>query len=67
MSKNTTKNPAKNLVAGGCAGAIEIMTMYPTEFVKTQLQLDARTAKPVFKGPWDVLQQTVRTKGVLGL
>jgi len=43
------------------------MTMYPTEFVKTQLQLDARTAKPVFKGPWDVLQQTVRTKGVLGL
>ncbi|CAG8540720.1 12787_t:CDS:2, partial [Acaulospora colombiana] len=41
---------------------------YPTEFVKTQLQLqDGSNAKTKYKGPLDCAITTVRTKGVFGL
>lgn len=32
----------KGIVAGGITGGIEICITYPTEFVKTQLQLDEK-------------------------
>lgn len=32
-------SPGKAVLAGGTAGAIEAVIMFPTEFVKTQLQL----------------------------
>lgn len=53
--------------AGGISGAIEICITYPTEYVKTQLQLDERSAKPRYTGIADVVKQTVRDKGVTGL
>ena len=55
------------MLAGGLSGAIEIMITFPTEFVKTQLQLDERSAKPRFKGPWDVVRVTLADKGFFGL
>jgi solute carrier family 25 citrate transporter 1 len=54
-------------MAGGLSGAIEIMITFPTEFVKTQLQLDERAQKPKYKGPWDVVRVTLREKGFFGL
>lgn len=33
---------AKGIIAGGITGGIEICITYPTEFVKTQLQLDEK-------------------------
>lgn len=57
----------KGIVAGGITGGIEICITYPTEYVKTQLQLDQRSATPRFKGIGDVIQQTVKTNGVSGL
>jgi solute carrier family 25 citrate transporter 1 len=45
------------------AGAIEGTITYPTEFVKTQLQIPNNS----FKGPIDCVKRTVSEKGILGL
>lgn len=65
--KKAPKHPGKAVLAGGLSGAIEIIITFPTEFVKTQLQLDERSAKPRYAGPMDVVRQTVRNKGFFGL
>lgn len=39
----------KGIVIGGITGGIEICITYPTEYVKTQLQLDERSAHPKYK------------------
>lgn len=57
----------KGIVIGGITGGIEICITFPTEYVKTQLQLDERAAKPKYKGPIDCVKQTVREYGVRGL
>ena len=56
------KCPLKSLLAGGIAGGIEICITYPTEYVKTQLQLDSR-----LKGPLHAARVTVSERGVFGL
>jgi solute carrier family 25 (mitochondrial citrate transporter), member 1 len=67
---NTTGG-AKGIVAGGITGAIEIMITYPTEFVKTQLQLDESSSKGgqarKYTGPVDCVKKTVQAKGFFGL
>ena len=55
----------KGIIAGGITGGIEICITYPTEYVKTQLQLDEKVGK--YKGIVDCTKQTVRERGVLGL
>lgn len=55
------------LVTGGITGGIEICITFPTEYVKTQLQLDERSAKPRYAGIGDVVKQTYRSHGVFGL
>lgn len=71
MSQSKSKNPYKTLAAGAAAGGIEAMINYPTEFVKTQLQLQQKAVKggppAKFSGPWNVVTKTVSEKGVLGL
>jgi len=49
MSKSESKSTWKNLVAGGVAGATEAFIMYPTEYVKTQLQLQTSMLKKAAK------------------
>ena len=55
----------KGIVVGGITGGIEICITYPTEYVKTQLQLDEKVGK--YKGIQDCARQTVKERGVLGL
>lgn len=55
----------KGIVAGGITGGIEICITYPTEYVKTQLQLDERVGK--YKGIVDCAKKTVQERGVKGL
>ena len=55
----------KGIVVGGITGGIEICITYPTEYVKTQLQLDEKVGK--YKGIKDCARQTVKEKGVFGL
>lgn len=57
----------KGTLIGGLTGGIEICITFPTEYVKTQLQLDERSAHPRFKGPIDCVKQTVRSHGFFGL
>lgn len=52
---------------GGIAGGLEICCTFPTEYVKTQVQLDERAAKPMYKGPLDCAAKTVKNHGFLGL
>uniref|UniRef100_A0A2K6FZ35 Citrate transport protein n=1 Tax=Propithecus coquereli TaxID=379532 RepID=A0A2K6FZ35_PROCO len=60
-------HPGKAILAGGLAGGIEICITFPTEYVKTQLQLDERSHPPRYRGIGDCVRQTVRSHGVLGL
>ncbi len=55
-----------NLI-GGIAGGLEILMTFPTEYVKTQLQLDERALKPRYKGPLHCVSVTVKEHGVSGL
>ncbi|KAI9315793.1 mitochondrial carrier domain-containing protein, partial [Zopfochytrium polystomum] len=67
--------PWQSLLAGMIAGAVEGTITYPTEYVKTQLQLQSSAAKQgklipsaePFKGPWDVAVRTVRERGFFAL
>jgi solute carrier family 25 citrate transporter 1 len=55
----------KGIIAGGITGGIEICITYPTEYIKTQLQLDEKKGK--YKGIFDCAKQTIKEKGVGGL
>lgn len=67
-STKEKKDPIFSLMAGSVAGGIEGIVTYPTEYVKTRLQLQAGGAlspgEIQFKGPIDCLLQTVRRHGV---
>ncbi|KAL7986810.1 hypothetical protein Chor_013093 [Crotalus horridus] len=52
---------------GGLAGGIEICITFPTEYVKTQLQLDEKANPPRYKGIVDCVRVTVRDHGIKGL
>uniref|UniRef100_A0A3P9I521 Si:dkey-178e17.1 n=1 Tax=Oryzias latipes TaxID=8090 RepID=A0A3P9I521_ORYLA len=60
-------HPGKAILAGGIAGGIEICITFPTEYVKTQLQLDERANPPKYRGVVDCVRQTVKGHGVKGL
>ncbi|XP_031157088.1 tricarboxylate transport protein B, mitochondrial [Sander lucioperca] len=60
-------HPGKAILAGGIAGGIEICITFPTEYVKTQLQLDEKANPPKYKGIVDCVKQTVNGHGVRGL
>ncbi|XP_077353128.1 tricarboxylate transport protein B, mitochondrial [Festucalex cinctus] len=60
-------HPGKAILAGGIAGGIEICITFPTEYVKTQLQLDEKANPAKYKGIGDCVRQTVSGHGVRGL
>jgi solute carrier family 25 citrate transporter 1 len=57
----------KGIVAGGITGGIEICITFPTEYVKTQLQLDEKGGAKKYAGIVDCVKQTVKTNGFFGL
>jgi len=61
------KHPVKAVLAGGFAGGLEIMCTFPTEYVKTQLQLDSEAKIPKYRGIVHCVSSTVKEHGVLGL
>ncbi|XP_033902537.2 tricarboxylate transport protein B, mitochondrial [Acipenser ruthenus] len=65
--KTKLTHPGKAILAGGIAGGIEICITFPTEYVKTQLQLDAKANPPRYKGIVDCVNLTVKDHGVKGL
>ncbi|KAI8908624.1 hypothetical protein PhCBS80983_g04313 [Powellomyces hirtus] len=68
MTDHSQKIPASHsLAAGAIAGAVEATFTYPTEYVKTQLQLQSKGPGQRFNGPWDCVVKTVRERGFFGL
>ncbi|XP_074640217.1 putative tricarboxylate transport protein, mitochondrial [Tubulanus polymorphus] len=59
----------KGIIAGGITGGLEICITFPTEYVKTQLQLDEKITKDgkKYSGPIDCVKKTVNSHGVRGL
>lgn len=57
----------QGIVAGGITGGIEICITYPTEYVKTQLQLDEKGAAKKYTGIGDCVKKTVKNHGFFGL
>lgn len=53
---------------GGITGGIEICITFPTEYVKTQLQLDEKSGgAKKYNGIIDCVKKTVRSHGFFGL
>lgn len=60
------QGPLMSFVKGTITGLVEAVICYPTEFVKTQLQLQSKS-NPQFKGMLDCASQTVKAHGPMGL
>lgn len=56
----------KSFIKGSLTGGIEAVICYPTELIKTQLQLQSKT-NPQYKGIVDCGVQTVKQHGFKGL
>lgn len=57
-------------ITGGITGGIEICITYPTEYVKTQLQLDEKVGSggtKQYNGILDCVKKTVKGHGFFGL
>jgi len=48
------------LISGGLSGACEILVTYPTEYIKTQLQLDQKKGLRQYSGPLDCTKKTIQ-------
>ncbi|XP_027704670.1 uncharacterized protein LOC114033366 [Vombatus ursinus] len=57
----------KAILAGGIAGGIEVCISFPTEYIKTQLQLDGRTKHPQYSSIGEKVSLTIQEHGFLGL
>lgn len=57
----------KGIVAGGITGGIEICITFPTEYVKTQLQLDEKGGAKKYNGIGDCVKKTIQSNGFFGL
>lgn len=69
QTSNKKPNPLISLSAGCIAGAIEATSVWPMEYMKTQLQLMHRVSgeKPKFTGIFDGLVYTYKNHGFFGL
>ena len=54
------------MIAGVNAGVLCTLVWTPSEYIKTQMQMDKRK-KRVFKGSFDCIRQTTKRNGLLGL
>ena len=61
------KNVTVSLVTGSIAGGLEALCMWPTENIKTQLQLQGKVANPKFVSFSGGVKYVYRNEGILGL
>eukprot|EP00979_Chaetoceros_neogracilis_P005709 scaffold1063_cov278-Chaetoceros_neogracile.AAC.4 len=66
-NKNKSPNKLLPIVAGCIAGSIEATFVWPMEFIKTSLQLNAKGSKLPYTGVISGLVYTVKTTGFLSL
>jgi len=66
LKGNANDGPICTFTKGALTGLIEAIICYPTEFVKTQLQLQSKS-NPQFTGILDCGMKTVKAHGPVGL
>lgn len=66
LKADPSEGPVRTFIKGLLTGFIEAIICYPTEFVKTQLQLQSKS-NPEYKGIVDCAVKTVKTNGPMGL
>jgi len=66
LAKNKDDGPICTFTKGALTGFIEAVICYPTEFIKTQLQLQSKT-NPEYTGIMDCAKKTVNNHGPVGL
>mmetsp|Transcript_39070 Transcript_39070/g.98199 ORF Transcript_39070/g.98199 Transcript_39070/m.98199 type:complete len:291 (+) Transcript_39070:82-954(+) len=66
LKSDPSEGPVRTFVKGFLTGFIEAIICYPTEFVKTQLQLQSKT-NPEYSGIMDCAKKTVNKNGFMGL
>jgi solute carrier family 25 citrate transporter 1 len=66
MKADPSDGVVRTFVKGTLTGFIEAIICYPTEFVKTQLQLQSKT-NPEYTGILDCAKKTVAKNGPMGL
>ena len=65
--KDTSKlGKGSQMVAGGIAGALFWMSVYPTDVIKSVIQVD-NYRNPKYKGTLDAFGKVYTTEGVKGL
>ncbi|KAF9256838.1 mitochondrial carrier [Marasmius fiardii PR-910] len=63
-SKNSSLTTINELIAGSVGGAAQVLVGQPLDTIKTRAQI---APKGMFKGPMDILTQTVRKEGFFAL
>ncbi|KAI0036126.1 mitochondrial carrier domain-containing protein [Vararia minispora EC-137] len=63
-SKHSTVQTVNELIAGSVGGAAQVLVGQPLDTIKTRAQI---APKGMFKGPMDILIQTVRKEGFFAL
>lgn len=66
MSEQQRQSEFKNTVAGGFGGMCVVLSGQPFDTVKVRLQAQPAD-KPIYRGAWDCVRQTVTKEGVRGL
>eukprot|EP00747_Dinoflagellata_sp_TGD_P162923 gnl/TRDRNA2_/TRDRNA2_181085_c0_seq1.p1 gnl/TRDRNA2_/TRDRNA2_181085_c0~~gnl/TRDRNA2_/TRDRNA2_181085_c0_seq1.p1 ORF type:complete len:319 (-),score=56.11 gnl/TRDRNA2_/TRDRNA2_181085_c0_seq1:100-975(-) len=66
MKADPNESPLKTFLKGFLTGFIESVICYPTEYIKTQLQLQSKS-NPEFTGILDCGKKTVAQNGFMGL
>lgn len=66
LKSDPNAGPVKTFIRGSLTGFIEAVICYPTEFIKTQLQLQSKT-NPEYTGMLDCAKKTVAKNGPMGL
>jgi len=66
LKSDPSEGPVRTFVKGFLTGFIEAIICYPTEFVKTQLQLQSKS-NPEYSGIMDCAKKTMNKNGFMGL
>lgn len=56
--------PLHTLIAGGLAGTISWLCTFPIDTVKSRLQADGVSGKPIYKGMWDCARHGYQVEGL---
>ncbi|KAF5354846.1 hypothetical protein D9756_005585 [Leucocoprinus leucothites] len=64
MPSHSTQTTINELIAGSFGGAAQVLVGQPLDTIKTRAQI---APKGMFKGPMDILSQTLRKEGFLAL